>query len=57
MCMGGKGQNFPIVKFKNTIHDSFLKVHYYMLNAYLLNFIICRDVQCCDVWCRKDVNM
>jgi hypothetical protein len=42
--MGGKGQNFPIVKFKNTIHDSFLKVHYYMLNAYLLNFIICRDV-------------
>jgi hypothetical protein len=29
--MGGKGQNFLVVKFKITIHDSLFKVHYYML--------------------------
>jgi hypothetical protein len=40
MCMSGKGQNFLIVKFEITIHDSLFKVHYYMLNAYLLKFTI-----------------
>jgi hypothetical protein len=40
ICMGGKGQNFLVVKFEITIHDSLFKVYYYMLNTYLLNFII-----------------
>jgi hypothetical protein len=40
MCLGGKEQNFLIMKFEITIHDSLFKVRYYLSNVYLLNFII-----------------